>query len=146
MNTSAPVHIPESTLEAFKSFRAAHGPIESPLAERILSSFFDRAIGAAFEARRVGSNGFKNIGTYVLDEFARISPDVLAVLELAADWAADPLKAAEAQLRPALEAKAKAEAEELKRRQEAELRAEVQKRTDALMASLELPAAGQDSK
>lgn len=146
MNTSAPVHIPESTLEAFKSFRAAHGPLESPLAERILSSFFDRAICAAFEAKRMGSNGFKSIGSSVLDEFARDSADVLAVLELAASWSADPMKAAEAQLRPALAARAEAERDETKRRQEAELRAEVQKRTDALMASLELPAAGRDSK
>lgn len=118
------------TLDRFRTFKAQHGPLESGLTDRILGDFFTFFINRAFEMSRQGSSR-DSIGDQVAKMLAAHAPDVLAVVELAAQWGADPMKAAESQLRPELEAKAQAEAAARKRHEEAQLRAAINAKAEA---------------
>jgi hypothetical protein len=115
----------------FQEFEASHGAIESPLADRLLGVFFERAINRYFEYPQSGT-----LQAYVSEEIKRLSPDILAVLELAADWQSDPLQAAGRILRADLDAKAQAEEEDRKRREDEALKVAIRAKADAFMEQL----------
>jgi hypothetical protein len=119
--------------DRFQTFQAAHGLLESPMADRILSAFFTRAIERYHQHGPSSFNG-ATLAVAVADEIKRQAPDILAVLELAADWSTDPLAAAARQVRPELESKANAEAAAKRREEENQLRAEIQKKADQFAA------------
>lgn len=123
--------VPATTTARFQAFQAHHGPIAGPLTDRILGTMLDRAIFRFFDY-----SPQVPLGVFVANEMKRLSPDILAILELAADWSSDPLKAAERQLRPDLDAKAKAEAEAKKRAEEAALQSALTAKADAFMEQL----------
>lgn len=123
--------IPTATLNRFQTFAANHGPLESPLAHSILETFFTRSISRFYDHSQEGT-----LQDWVERQFKAQAPDILAVLELAAAWSADPMKAAEGQLRANLEAKTTAEAAAKKQADDAILEAAVRVKAEAFMAQL----------
>ncbi len=123
--------VPLVTLNRFQTFAANHGPLESPLALSILETFFTRSISRFYDHSQEGT-----LQDWVERQLKAQAPDILAVLELAAQWSADPLKAAEGQLRAALEAKTKAESDAKAQADEAILQAAVKAKAEAFMSQL----------
>ena len=127
--------IPTTTLNRFQAFAANHGPLESPLAISILETFFTRSISRFYDHSQEGT-----LQDWVERQFKIQAADILACLELAAQWSADPLKAAEGQLRADLEAKTTLEAIAKKRDDDATLEAAVKAKAESFLSQLKKSA------
>lgn len=117
--------------ERFNVFDERHGTTESPLKDRILTAFIERALNEHEHYSRS-----EPVGAYVADRFKSWAPEILMVLELAADWSADPTKAAARQLRSELEAKVKADEEARQRREDQAIASAVKEKADAFLQGL----------
>ena len=126
---------PAATLNRFQTFAAHHGPLKSPLAISILETFFQRAITRYHDHNQPG-----RLQDFVEQQIKGQAPDILAVLELAADWCDDPMKAADRQLRADLEAKTTSEAAAKKSADDATFQAAVKAKADAFMVQLKKSA------
>ena len=106
----------------------------APLRDEILAVFIKRAESRYQENISCQRN---TLGAFISSELKRLAPCILTTLEAAADWQKDPLEAARRSLRDDMAAKTKAEAEAQEARIEEETKAEVRKRTEALLSGLQ---------
>jgi len=125
---------PTTTAARFEAFEAHHGPLESGLADQILLHVMKEAV-SRFSA--YPQDRGTTLAGFVANDFRTKAADILSLMELAADWSADPMKAAARQLRAELDAKAADEAAAKKREEDAATQAAIRAKADAFMAQLQ---------
>lgn len=118
--------------ERFQIMAENHGPLESPIADRLLAHIMETAI-SRYYGHRTGT-----LADFVTGQLKTQAADILAVLELAADWSKDPVSAAGRLLRTDLDADARRRAEELERDKQAAIEAAVQDAADRFKATLKV--------
>lgn len=116
--------------ERFQIMAENHGPLESPIAHRLLANIMEESIN------RFHSQPDGNLADFVVTRMKNRAADILIILELAADWSNDPVKAAGRLLRPEIEADAQRRAEALDREKQSAIEAAVQVEADKFKASL----------